>query len=130
MITDVFQVCCSFHAELFSDLEWNQAGIFTDNEEMKQIIFSSRFFYKILVSEGKRVGVHDESSNLSGGSLSSQSFWKCIFCKSTQIILKSGFSVFHEDNLSIDPGNFIESKITEELGRITFGVKKKVCIPS
>ena len=64
VITDVFQVCCSLHDELFSDLEWNQAGIFTDNEEMKQIIFISRFFYKILVSEGKRVGVHDESSNL------------------------------------------------------------------
>ena len=60
---DVFQMCSAFHDEPFSYLKRNQACILTDDEEMKQVIFSGSFFDKVLVAESKWVGVHDKGSN-------------------------------------------------------------------
>ena len=63
VVADIFQVSGSFHDELFPYLKRNQACIFTDDEEVKQIIFSGSFFDKVLVAEGKWVGVHDKGGN-------------------------------------------------------------------
>ena len=63
VIADVFQMCSSFHDEPFSYLKRNQACILTDDEEMKQVIFSGSFFDKVLMTEGERIGVHDKGSN-------------------------------------------------------------------
>lgn len=56
-------MCSSFYDEPFSYLKRNQACILTDDEEVKQVIFSGSFLDKLLVAEGEWVGVHDECGN-------------------------------------------------------------------
>ena len=45
--------------KLFSDRERHQAGFFTDNKQMKRIALRGCFFYKILMTKGERIGIHD-----------------------------------------------------------------------
>ena len=111
-----------FHDQFFTHRKRNQACIFADNKQMKNIIFGSGFFHQVLMTESKRIGIHHKSSHP----------W-CIFFllrQSVQITGKTGTLIFHKDNLSIDPCNLIKAKIAEKSGRIAFRIKKQMCISS
>ena len=48
--------------KLFPDGKRNKACILADNKKMQGIAFSGCLFHKILMSEGERVGIHNQCS--------------------------------------------------------------------
>lgn len=47
-----------------------------------------------------------------------------------QITGKAGALIFHKNDLTVDPGDFIKTEIPEKSGGITFCIEKKMCVPA
>ena len=83
------------------------------------------------MTQGKRIGIHNNSACP----------WICQqrnrFCswrltgfrlKLFQIISKAGTPVFHKHDLSLNPGDFVESQIAKKFGSAAFGIKEQTGI--
>ena len=100
--------------------ERHEAGVLTDHEQVERVAGGSGFFHKILMTEGKRVRVHDEGRTFALG--------PGLF-QIAQIGPEAVAAVLHEDKGILHPGDLVEAEVAEKPGAFYLGVKKQVHIP-
>ena len=99
----------------------HQGCVLAEDEQVENIAIPGGCLHKILMAQCEGIGVHDER----GGNTRSFCFFQMI-----QIVWKAAFSVLHEHQCAVHPGNLIKAQTAKKLGRIYLGVQEQVEISS
>ena len=107
--------------QLFPHGEGHQGCVLTEDEQVENIAPPGGSLHQILMAQCEGIGIHDER----GGNARSFCFFQIL-----QIVWKAAFSVLHEHQCAVHPGNLIKAQTAKKFGRIYLGVQEQVEISS